>query len=110
MKNFSQEGEVLTLVAPYDVASGAGLLVGSLFGVATSAALSGGTVEAVICGVYSLKAKAADTATVGTKAYWDNTNKEVTITSAGNSLIGAFTEAKAGAAVLATVRLNGVTV
>lgn len=110
MKNFSQEGEVLTLVAPYDVASGAGLLVGSIFAVATSAALSGGTVEGVICGVVSLKSKAADTPTQGAKAYWDNTAKEVTTTSSGNSLIGAFTEAKGAGILQAPVRLNGITV
>jgi predicted RecA/RadA family phage recombinase len=34
MKNYVQEGDVLTLTAPYAVASGAGLQVGSIFGFA----------------------------------------------------------------------------
>lgn len=110
MKNWVQEGEVVTLTAPYAVASGAGLLVGSIFGVATNAAANGATVEAALCGVVTLTALNTDVASVGTKAYWDNTNKRVTITAASNSLIGVFTAAKANGETTATVRLNGVSV
>lgn len=35
MKNFVMEGKTLTLTAPYALTSGQGLLVGSLFGVAS---------------------------------------------------------------------------
>lgn len=106
MKQFEKEASTITLVAPYDVASGAGLLVGSIFGVAQSAAISGAEVEAARVGQFTLKAKNADTATAGAKAYWDNTNKEITITSAGMVLVGAFAKAKA-AGVTASVLLDG---
>ena len=35
MRNYIQPGHAITLAAPYDVVSGAGLLVGSIFGVAS---------------------------------------------------------------------------
>ncbi len=41
MQNFLQEGRTLTLTAPYNVNSGGGMLVGSIFAVATNAASSG---------------------------------------------------------------------
>ena len=45
MRNYIQPGHAITLAAPYDVVSGAGLLVGSIFGVASHDALSGAEVE-----------------------------------------------------------------
>ena len=36
MRNYIQPGHAITLAAPYDVVSGAGLLVGSIFGVASA--------------------------------------------------------------------------
>ncbi len=36
MKNYVQKGETLTLAAPYAVSSGAGALVGAIFGVAAA--------------------------------------------------------------------------
>ena len=41
MRNYIQPGHAITLAAPYDVVSGAGLLVGSIFGVASHDALAG---------------------------------------------------------------------
>lgn len=107
MKNYVQKGDTLTLVAPYDVSSGDGLLVGSIFGVANTDAASGADVEASVVGVYDLTALSTDTAAVGVAAYWDNTNKRITTTATDNTKIGVFTEAKAAAATYATVRLNG---
>ena len=46
MKNYTQRGDTLTLVAPYDVVSGAGMLVGAIFAVASNTAKSGDAVEA----------------------------------------------------------------
>ena len=55
MKNYVQPGNTITLTAPYDVASGDGLLVGSIFGVATGAAANGEAIEAALVGVFDLK-------------------------------------------------------
>lgn len=110
MKNFVQEGDVITVAAPYALASGDGALVGSLFGVATNAAVSGANVELIIEGVVMLKALGTDTGAVGTKMYWDNTNKQLTTTATSNSLVGVLTVAKTGGQTTATVRLNAVSV
>ena len=107
MKNFVQRGEILTLAAPYDVASGAGLLVGAIFGVVTSAALSGETVETAVCGVYELAKTSAQAWTVGAKVYWDNTAKVCTTVDTANTLIGVAVAAAANPSAMGTVRLNG---
>lgn len=108
MKNFIQHGDSLELAAPYDVASGAGALVGAIFGVAVATVASGAVGVFAIEGVFDLKAKTTDTATVGAKAYWDNTNKEITTTATGNTLVGAFTAAKASGDLVGRVLLAGV--
>lgn len=110
MKNFVQEGDVITVAAPYALASGDGALVGSLFGVATNAAASGATVEIVLEGVVTLKALGTDTGSVGAKMYWDNTAKQLTATATANSLVGALTVAKTAGQTTATIRLNAVSV
>ena len=54
MKNYIQPGHTITVLAPYDVVSGAGLLVGSIFGVASHDALSSSEVETQLTGVLDL--------------------------------------------------------
>ena len=107
MKNFVQRGEIVTLAAPYDLASGAGLLVGAIFGVATSAALSGATVEVALCGVYELAKTSAQAWTVGAKVYWDDAAKLCTTVNTSNTLIGVAVAAAANPSATGLVRLNG---
>lgn len=107
MKNFTQEGDTLSLTAPYEVASGAGMLIGSIFAVATSGAANGAAVEGFVGpGVVSLAALSTDTGTVGALMYWDNTNKRLTATASGNTKVGVLTVAKANGETTATVRLS----
>lgn len=103
MKNYIQPGHAVTLTAPYDVASGDGLLVGSLFGVASANAEQGNPVEARLTGVFELKA--TGTWSVGDKAYWDSAKKLATKTAASNTLIGVAVADSTGNA--AQIRLNG---
>ena len=110
MKNYKQAGDIITVAAPYALASGDGALVGSLFGVATNAAANGASVELKTTGVFDLTALSTDTGTVGTKVYWDNTNKRITTTASGNSLVGVITVAKANGDATASVRLNGISI
>lgn len=105
MKNYIQNGDVLDLVAPYDVASGAGFLIGSLFAVAVGAALNTKPVEGKTTGVFDLKYTVAATAAVGDLIYWDNTNKNVTKTSSGNTKIGICVKAAASADATMRVKL-----
>lgn len=109
MKNFVQEGKTVTVTAPAALASGVGVLIGSMFGVTNSAAANGAEVEIDLCGVFDLvRATGASTDwTPGTLLYWDDTNKRITKTSSGNTKIGvAVTAALVGDAT-GRVRLNG---
>lgn len=108
MKTFVQSGDTLTLAAPYDVASGAGFLVGAIFAVAQTTAASGAEVEGKRKGVFDIAALSTDTAAAGAKLYWDNTNKRLTTTSSGNTLVGAAVVAKASGDTAARILLDGV--
>ncbi|WP_240636165.1 DUF2190 family protein [Caldimonas tepidiphila] len=110
MKNFIQSGLTMALIAPYAVAAGAGMLVGSLFAVAATTAANGAEVEGHTVGVFELTALATDTGAVGAKVYWDNTNKRCTVTATGNTLIGCLAAAKGAGEATMRVRLNGVVV
>ena len=54
MKNFVQPGDVISVTAPASASAGAGVLVGSIFGVAVNTALSGAAVEIATRGVFDL--------------------------------------------------------
>lgn len=88
MKNFIQAGDTITLVAPYAVASGAGLLVGSIFGVATTTAAISTSVETAVSGVFDLVKAGSQAWTVGARIYWDDSAKACTTTASTNKLIG----------------------
>lgn len=109
-KAFIQKGEILSFTAPYQVGSGDGFLVTSFFAVANTSAANGASVEGMVTGCHRLTALSTDTGSVGTKVYWDNTNKRVTVTSTNNSPIGALIEAKTAGQTTAAVRLNGVAI
>ena len=111
MRNFVQEGDALSLLAPYALAAGDGALVGSLFVVAKTAAANGAAFEGVPEGVFTLtKETHASTQawTPGLKLYWDNTNKRVTITATSNTLIGCAIAAVASTVATGNVYLDGV--
>jgi len=108
MKNFVQPGDILTVTAPYALASGDGCLVNTLFGVACGAYGNGVTnAEIKTTGVFDITALTTDVGAVGAAAYWDNTNKRITVTSSGNTKVGVFAGAKANGETTARVRLNG---
>lgn len=109
--NFKGEGEVSTRTAPYDVASGAGALIGgNFFGVALGTIASGDRGEFSRCGQWHLKAASADTFAECANVYWDDNNKQCDSSSTGNTLIGIADEAKAGGETTVCVLLNGVSV
>lgn len=110
-RNFVQPGSTLSFTAPYAVASGAGMLVGAVFAVALNAAGNGAPVEGKIDGVWDL-AKATGEAWTAytTKVYWDNANKRLTSTSAGNTLVGVAVQNQASGDTTGRARLNGTVV
>lgn len=110
MKNFIKPGDTLTLVAPYNVSSGGGMLVGSIFGVATETALSGATVEAALEGVFDLAKTAAEAWTQGAVLYWNDTTKALTTTASTNKRVGYAAQAQLAADVIGRAYLPGVIV
>ena len=108
MKNFVQNGRQLSVTAPAAVAAGAGVLVGSLFGVAVHAAASGDPVEIVTEGVFSLAKVGSQAWTVGVRIYWDDSAKNCTTTASTNKLIGVAAAAVGSGAgeTLGQVRLS----
>lgn len=106
MRNHVQPGNTLTLPAPADVLSGAGVVVGNIFGVANGDALSGEPVDLDVVGVFNLPKVSALAIAIGDKVYWDNTNKLVNKTSSGNTAIGVATSAAANPSATVDVRLS----
>lgn len=106
MKNYVQDGDVVRVTAPATVASGAGVLVGALFGVAVHDAASGAEVEIATSGVYDLVKAGSQAWTVGAAIYWDNTAKNCTTTVGSNTLIGKAIQAVGSGAGETTGRVR----
>ncbi len=106
MKNFIQAGSNVTVAAPYPVTSGAGVLVGNLFGIANGAAANGADVVLSTNGIFEMTKDTTDAMTVGSPVYWDNTAKTVTVTASGNTKIGVAVAAAGNPSGAVRVRLN----
>jgi predicted RecA/RadA family phage recombinase len=89
-KNYVQEGTIITVTAGGTVASGAGVLNGTLFGVAMYSTTSGLPLEIQVEGVFDLPKATADVIAEGGAVYWDNTSGHVTSVSSGMTRIGAL--------------------
>ena len=72
MKNFVSAGSAITIPSPGTVASGVGVLAGSLFGVAQGAATVGQDLVLAVVGVFDLP-KLAGAVTLGQPIYWTGT-------------------------------------
>lgn len=107
MKNFVQEGEALTLTAPYAVSSGGGFKVGSIIAIAATDADNAATVVGYTEGVFTVAKTSAQAWTVGALVYWDNSNKVFTTTSSSNTLAGVATAVAANPSSTGQIRLNG---
>lgn len=105
-RNFVQDGDTLTLVAPYDRLSGQGALVGVLFGVSLNDVASGAESEFGLEGVWDLDKVSAQAWTQGQKIYWDDTAKLATTVSTSNKLIGAAVLTAANPSDVGRVLLN----
>lgn len=106
MTNFVKDGDIVTVTAPYAVASGEGCLVGNLFGVATYTAAVSTEVEIATEGIFNLKKTANLAVSSGDALYWDDTNKELTKTST-NVPVGVCTKTAVTASSVVRVKLPG---
>ncbi len=109
MKNFIQPGFQLDMIAPADVLSGEGVLIGTIFGIAAQDAASGAPVTLSTAGVFEMPKASADNITAGAALYWDAAEKEMTLDDAegANPKVGAAVQAAAAATLTVRVRLNG---
>lgn len=105
--NYVQAGDTLTVTAPYDAASGAGMLVGKLFGICMTAATSGQPAEIKRTGVFDHAKTSAQAWTQGADLYWDDTAKVFTTTSSGNTLVAKAAQATDNPSGIGRVVLNG---
>lgn len=107
--HYVQAGKVLDFPnAGSAIASGDGVLVGTKLGVALASIAAGATGSVQICGVFALPKLSTDNMTQGAAVYWDNANKRLTLTSAGNTLAGVAAAAAAATTTSVNVLLNGV--
>lgn len=104
--NFVQPGNTVTLLAPADVLSGKGVLVGTLFGIAQYDALSGAEVEVDLAGVWDIAKVSAQAWSAGAAIYWDNSAKLATTTAGSNTPIGHAVLLAANPSSTGRVRLN----
>lgn len=89
MKNFIQQGDVLTLTPAAAVASGVGYLFGTgLFGVATDDVASGASGSFVTEGVIEIAKTSALAISIGDRLYWDATNNVVNKTATAQQCVG----------------------
>lgn len=109
MKNYVQEGEVIELTAPSGgVVKDTAYLIGSILVIATVSAAVGEKFNGLTRGVVEYAKVSAQSWTEGVKVYWDNTAKNFTTTSGGNTLAGVAAAAAANPSATGKVRLDGV--
>ena len=104
-KNYIQEGDTIIITAGSALASGAGVQVGRIFGVAANDIASGTEGPINLTGVHDLPKTAAQAWTPGALIYWSGT--ACTNVAATNILIGIATRAQLAADTIGRVRLNG---
>lgn len=90
MKNFISEGRVIKAVSASAVASGGGLAIGSLFGIAVGDVAAGETGVFLVSGIVVVPVKTGDTFTAGVKVYWDSANSYITTTADNNTFAGYY--------------------
>lgn len=107
MKNFIQDGNVLTLTPGAAVASGVGYLFGTgLFGVAVADVANGVSGSFLTEGVVDIAKTSALAIAVGDRLYWDATNKVVNKTSTSQQCVGIAVEAAANPSSTVKMKLG----
>jgi len=109
MKNYIQNGDMITVTAPVGgVTSGQGLLLGSLFGIVAASAAEGEAVEIATMGVFDLPKDAATVIDPGDRVAWDDTAKEIAQLGVGLYPVGIAVTAAGNGTTTVRVRLDGV--
>lgn len=108
---YKKEGESVDFTPTSNVLAGdvvvlEGDTAGRIVGIAITGTSANRLGQLAVVGVFDIAANADDVFTVGDELYWDATNAEVTIVSAGNIRIGAALEAKANGVATCLFRLG----
>lgn len=104
--NFVSDGEIMDYTAAADLAVGVGVLIGARLGVTLVAIANTKTGSVAMEGVWTLPKLSTDVMAQGALLYWDNTNKRLTTTSAGNTLAGYCMLAAGNGATTVRIKLN----
>lgn len=107
-KNFVSKGDVMTLTAPYVLVSGAGALIGTIFGVALGPIANGAVGDFGVTGIWDIAKLSAQAWAEGAIIYWDNAAKLCTTVSTSNTRIGVAAAAALNPSATGRVRLNAV--
>ena len=102
MRNFVQEGVVLTVIAPAAVTSGQLVIVGNIAGVSAYDAASGAEAELRVEGVFTLPKVAGDAITAGQPV---KATAAGVVSAAGSFTIGYAVAAAGAGTTTVTVRL-----
>lgn len=94
MKNLVQRDDSISLTTPTGgVVSGQAVLFGGILGIAFADYAEGVVGEYAIRGVFSVNKLSTDVVAEGVALYWDDTNKELTVSASGNTKVGYATKA-----------------
>lgn len=108
MQNKVEEsGDIIEVVAPANVSSGGGVLVGALFGIAITDAASGETVAVQRRGVFTMEKTGSAVFTQGERVYFDPTSGRAAKSGAGNVSIGVAAAAAGNGPTVIDVALDG---
>ncbi len=99
---------MIDVAAPADVTSGEGVLITSLFGVASKTVLSGETVSIATEGVYSIAKLTTDVMAVGVKVNWNDTNTELQLATSDLDNVATVVEAAGNGILVVKVKLTPV--
>lgn len=105
MLNFIRSGKMVTFTGQAKNA-GEGILLGAFVGVVANTVGSGDTGEAAVEGVYEVTKVSAQAWTKHAKIYWDDTAKNFTTTSSGNTYAGTADAAAANPSAVGRVNLH----
>ena len=108
MKTFIQDGNIITVTAATNIASGGGVLIGSIFGIAAADAVTGDEVEIATKGVYELPKLSTAVIAQGDRVAWNSSTGKIVAPATGMAPIGVATEAAGNGTATIKVRLDGI--
>ncbi len=108
MKTFIQDGNIITITAAANIASGEGVLVGNIFGISVMDAVAGDEVEIATVGVYELPKLSTAVIAQGDRVAWNSSTGKVVVPATGMFPLGVATLAAGNGTATIKVRLDGI--